>query len=81
MNSKYTYNNLKPLLREHGKTFAEFLEKAGAPPSRRSWNNGTHPQKGVGEVTASRMRIAMERVFSEWEIILPKEVVTPSKIT
>lgn len=72
--TKYSFTQLKTYLCDNGKTFTQFMDAAGKPPSRRTWSDGTHPEKGVTKVTVARMRTSIEKVFAEWELDLPEEV-------
>jgi hypothetical protein len=80
MTKKLSFIQLKPFLLENEKTFTAFLDIAGSPPSRRTWNDGTHLEKGVGVLSAKQMQSSIERVFNQWGIIVPNEVKTPIEI-
>ena len=77
---KYSFLELKPYLTKKGRTFTEFLDSAGSRPARRSWNDGTHSDKGVSEITANRMLACMVKVFESWGEEVPKNVLTMTTI-
>ena len=73
---KFCFPTLKKHLEDNGRTFSDFLDKAGRPPSRRTWSDGVNRGRGVTRGTAIKMQKSIISVHKEWGISCPERIYT-----